>query len=43
MQKIVCKQGKCYDENSLRTRYASLYDKKNVIDQIESDLLESAM
>lgn len=42
-QKIICKQKKCFDEKSLDTELEQVYDKTNLIDSIELELLKEML
>jgi|ETNmetMinimDraft_2_1059921.scaffolds.fasta_scaffold252304_1 hypothetical protein len=39
-QKIVCNKGKCVESNTVESEFDSLFDKTNVVDQIQRDLLK---
>lgn len=41
-QKIICKQGHCYDD-SIDTELDSLFDSNNIVDEIQHDLLKSSI
>ena len=43
MSDIKCHDGKCIDRYSIDTRFRSMFNSKNIIDQIEKDLLEDSI
>jgi hypothetical protein len=38
-RKIICRQGRCYDPNTLGARFNKVHAKRDFVDQIEYDLL----
>ena len=40
VQQIVCKRGACSDPDDLKTEFDSLFDKSNIVDQIQHDLMD---
>ncbi len=40
-QKIVCQKGTCFEDETIETEFDSLFDKKNIVEQIQLDLLNN--
>lgn len=40
-QKIVCQKGMCFEEGTFETEFDTLFDKTNIVDQIQKDLLKN--
>ncbi|MDP7140974.1 MAG: hypothetical protein QF362_00565 [Candidatus Woesearchaeota archaeon] len=42
-QKIICRKGKCYEEDSMETKFDNMFDYTNIVDQIQHDLWKYTM
>lgn len=40
---ILCKKGSCFETSSARAKMETLFDKSNLADQIEKDLMRQLM
>jgi hypothetical protein len=40
-QKIICQRGKCIEEDTIETEMDAIFDSKNIVDQIQRDLLQN--
>ena len=40
MQKIICGKGRCMEEGTIESEFATIHDKSNIVDKIEMDLLK---
>jgi len=39
-QNIICQKGKCFEVGTIESEFDSLFDKTNIVDQIQLDLLK---
>lgn len=42
-QQIICQKGSCHEEGNIKTEFDSLFDKTNIVEQIQRDLLKGAL
>jgi len=42
-QKIVCKNGMCVEDETIETEFDSLFDKTNIVEQIQYDLIKNML
>jgi len=42
-QKIICKKGRCYEDESIETEFDSLFEETNIVNQIQKDLWNNMM
>ena len=40
-QKIVCQKGTCIEDGTLETEFDTLFDKTNIVEQIQKDILKN--
>ncbi len=42
-QEIICQKGKCFEAGTIGTEFDSIFDKKNIVEQIQLDLIKNMM
>ena len=42
-QKIICRSGKCVEDETIETEFDSLFDKANVVEKIQHDLIKNML
>ena len=42
-QEIICQKGKCFEAGTLESEFDSLFDKGNIVEQIQLDLLKNLL
>jgi hypothetical protein len=42
-QKIVCQRGRCIEDEFTETEFDYIFEPKNIVDQIQKDLLKNMM
>lgn len=40
-QKIVCQKGKCFETETIETKFDNMFDKTNIVERIQLDLLKN--
>ncbi len=40
-QEIICQKGKCFEAETIGTKFDELFDKTNIVERIQLDLLNN--
>ena len=42
-QKIICQKGKCFETDTIESEFDSIFEKSNLVDQIQLDIMRGMM
>ena len=42
-QEIICQKGKCFEIDTIESNFDSLFDKTNIVEQIQLDIVKNML
>ena len=42
-QEIICQKGKCFEIDTIESNFDSLFDKNNIVEQIQLDIVKNML